>query len=87
MVIKGHAAIQGDLDRLEKQIERNIIKFNKGNCKVLHLGTNKLMHRTAEATPVSCVLFWAVQYKSDMAILERVQQRALKVMKELEHLP
>ena len=30
--------------------------------------------------------FWAPQYKRDMDILERVQQRAIKVMKGLEHL-
>lgn len=29
---------------------------------------------------------WAPQYKSDMGILERVQQRAMKIIKGLEHL-
>lgn len=32
------------------------------------------------------VLFWAPQYMRDMNILERAQQRALKVSKALEHL-
>ncbi|GAB0205149.1 mitochondrial enolase superfamily member 1 [Grus japonensis] len=32
------------------------------------------------------VLFWAPQYKREMDILERVQQRAMKMMKGLEHL-
>ncbi|GAB0186510.1 hypothetical protein GRJ2_001116300 [Grus japonensis] len=33
-----------------------------------------------------CVQFWASQYKRDMDILETVQQRAMKMMKGLEHL-
>ncbi|KAK4817119.1 hypothetical protein QYF61_027982, partial [Mycteria americana] len=41
---EGRAAIQRDLDRLEKCVDRNLMKFNKGNCKVLHLGSNSLSH-------------------------------------------
>ena len=33
-----------------------------------------------------CVPFWAPQYKRDMDILERVQQRAMKTMNGLQHL-
>ena len=33
-----------------------------------------------------CVPFWASQYKRDMNTLERVQPRAVKIIKGLEHL-
>ncbi|KAK4815764.1 LOW QUALITY PROTEIN: hypothetical protein QYF61_007182 [Mycteria americana] len=135
-----HAAIQRDLNRLEKWARKKLMKFNKGKCKVLHLRRNNPRHQyilgatqlqssfaeislvdtkltvsqqcalvakkvkgtqgciresiagrsgehwcTGEAAPgVLCpVLGYLVR---DMDIVERVQQKAVKLIKGLEHL-
>jgi len=55
---EGCAAIQCDLDMLESWKQRNLMKYSKGKCRVLHLGRNNPMHQYRLGADCCSVALW-----------------------------
>ncbi|PKU47119.1 glycerol kinase isoform x1 [Limosa lapponica baueri] len=71
------AGRKGDLNRLEKWADRNLLKFKKGKCQVLHLGRNNPMHQDMlGANPLGNSIAGKVLVGTKLAMRQQLQERS-----------